>query len=116
MDTLNKEARGFVEGVVRYLSAGGKMSANVPKVKTYLMRMTAHARRQRHAFIESSITLSGDERQEFRQFLIQLTNHPVTLHCTVNPRLIGGFRIKVGDWVVDTTTTGQLEEMAATLL
>jgi F-type H+-transporting ATPase subunit delta len=116
MDTPNKDARGFVEGVVRYLSSSGKSTANLPKMKTYLMRMTGQARRQRHAHVESSVSLTVGEKQEFRQFLTQLMHHSVALHYSVNTRLIGGFRIRVGDWVVDTTLSGQLDTLATSLL
>jgi len=115
MDTLQKDARGFVEGVVRYLSAG-KTGAHVPKVRSFLLRMTASAKKQREAHVESSIALTVIEKQEFRQFLTLLTNHPVQLHFSVNPGHIAGFLIRVGDWVVDTTLSGQIDDLAQSLL
>jgi F0F1-type ATP synthase delta subunit len=108
MDTMSKDARGLVDGVVRYLSTTAKASPNLPKVRTYLMRMTASARRARQAHIETSVALTAQEKERVRRFLTDLVAHTVTPYYTV--------RIHVGDLIVDTTLEKQVDDLAQSLL
>jgi len=116
MDTLNKDARGFVDGVVRYLKSETHASPNIPKVRSYLMRMTASARRETSARVESSVALTNGEKVLLRTYLTGLVNHTVTFHYAVDARLVAGLRIRIGDWVVDTTLVKQLDDLSASLL
>jgi F0F1-type ATP synthase delta subunit len=38
------------------------------------------------------------------------------LECVVNTALLGGLKIQVGDWIVDTSLKSQLDQMATILI
>ncbi len=113
---LTKDARGFVEGVVGYLKRNGKARSTVPKVTALLRRVTTRVHKDTLARVESPVVLSASEKQALGGVLSKLTGHSVRLDLHVNPALLGGIRITVGDWIVDTSLSYQLELMGKNLL
>lgn len=114
MQALPKDARGFVEGIVNYLKKEkrGTGDAAMPKVQHLLSRVTATARREREATVETAVVLSEPEKQKLSSVLAKLMGHDIDLTCVVNPKLIGGVRIRIADWVVDTSFASQLSNIA----
>lgn len=113
---LTKDARGFVEGVVGYLNRADKTRSTVPKVTALLRRVTAQAQKESTARVETPVALSPDEKQTLSRFLSKLMGHRVQMELRVNPSLLCGVRITVGDWIVDTSLLYQLELMGKKLL
>ncbi len=115
MTTLTKDARYFVEGVTKYLRADHG-DAVLPKVTAALHRITASAQRGKTAAVESAAPLNHREKADVSRFLAGLLGHTVRLEYRVNRELLGGFRIVVGDWVVDTSLLYQLHAMTQMLV
>lgn len=116
MQTLSKDARGFVDGVVGYLQREGKDSPAVGRVKTLLHRVTETAKQEKLATMESSVPLTAHEKGQVGQVLARMLGHSVAISVRVKPELLGGFRIQVGDWIVDTTLVHQLDTLSQSLL
>ena len=112
---LTKDARGFVDGVVTYLKSDGRSQAMVPKVAALFGKVTAKAKKERIAKVESSIALTQSEKNDIQRALTGILDHDVELDCVVHPETLGGFRIQVGDWIVDTTLDSQLKLLATVL-
>ncbi len=113
MDTpLTKDARGLVDGVVNYLRHEDRSKTVLPKVQAFLGKVTASAKKEKIAKVETSVSLTEDEETRIVKILTKLLGHEVQLESTVNPLIIAGLRIQVGDWIVDTTMRGQLEQLA----
>ncbi len=108
---LTKDARGFVEGVVTYLRRDGKSRASVPKVQALLHKVTKNAEKEKYAHVESSVPLSKTEKDELMRILSRLVGHRVELVARTNPALLCGLRIRVADWIVDTSWHHQLDIM-----
>lgn len=113
---ITKDARGFVAGVVDYLRREGKVAHSVPKVQSLLFKMTAGAKKQRQATVESAVSLTISEEQAIAKSLAHMVGHQVSLTSSVNPDLIAGLRIQLADWVVDTSFRARLEKMAALVM
>ncbi|MEK7592497.1 MAG: ATP synthase F1 subunit delta [Patescibacteria group bacterium] len=113
---LSKDAKGFVDGVVGYLSNDRRSQDSVPKVSELFRKVTAKALKEKTANVETAIVFSASQLALLSQALETLTGHTVELNVRVDPALIAGFRITVGDWVVDTSLSGQLEAMETLLL
>jgi len=62
------------------------------------------------AVIESAVALSDDEVQAISQSLTTGTVKAVRCQVVVNPKLIGGLRLKLGDRVIDLSVVGRLEQ------
>jgi F-type H+-transporting ATPase subunit delta len=112
---LTKDARGFVDGVVTYLRTDGKAQGVVPKVEAFLGKMTSAAKKEKTAKIKSSVALTANEKKSLEKALGRALGHEVGLECSVDEDLLGGMRVQIGDWVVDTTLKSQLEQMAEML-
>ncbi|OGG31252.1 ATP synthase F1 subunit delta [Candidatus Gottesmanbacteria bacterium RIFCSPLOWO2_01_FULL_46_9] len=113
---LTKDARGFVDGVVSYLRTDGKLKSITPKVEAFLHNVTSQTRKEKVAYVQSSVELAPGEKTSLAKLLEKLIGHEVSLEPSVNPDLLGGITIQVGDWVVDTSVKSQLEQMAQSLL
>lgn len=114
--TLTKDERGFVEGIVSYLKKDSRSKSAVPKVQAFLGKVTARAKKEKIAFVESSVALTQNEKSIIEQVLANHIGHQVRIECTVNPDVLGGFQIRVGDWIIDTTLDSQLKQMANLLV
>ena len=112
---LNKDARGFVDEVVTYIRGDRRSKSSLPKVQMLLGKVTAQAKKEKLARVESSVTLTPDEKKAIQHMLERLIGHEVQLECTVTPDVIGGLRIQVADWIVDTTLTTQLTQLSGLL-
>lgn len=113
--SLSKDARGLVDGVVEYMRRDGKSKSTLPKVAAFLGKVTESARKEKTAHIRTAVELTAKEEASLISVLSEVLGHEVVLECTVDSTLIAGLRIQVGDWIVDTSLKSQLEEMATQL-
>lgn len=115
MTTITRDARFFVDGVAKYLKTGGSNGVLLPKVTAALHKITSSASAGKTATVETVVVLTGPEKLQLGRFLSRLLSHAVTLECRVNKNLIGGIRVTVGDWVVDTSVATQIRAMQEAL-
>ena len=108
-ERVTNNARGFVNGVVAYLAKDKKTKRISSKVQTLLGKVTATAQKEKTAYVESAVTLTEIEKQLISQMLFKLIGHTVDLECLTTPTVLGGIRIKVADWIVDTTLETQID-------
>lgn len=109
---LDKDAKDFVDGVVGYLQKGKHSTKAVPKLTTLLRRVSSKQRSDGVAHVQSAVALTASERTALVYALTRALGRTVTLECTVTPSLLGGLRIGVGNWVVDTSWEGQLQQIS----
>lgn len=88
----------------------------MPDVQIMLERITSQAKKEKYANVEGSVAFTDGEKKAIGNFLARLIGHPVTLKCYVNPDVLGGVKIQVGDWIVDTTLRHQLGQLSDVLL
>lgn len=113
MKSVSKDARGFVEGVMSHLKQSGKVRDVSPKVQSLLIKMSTSAKNEHRATVESAVKLTSVELQSIARMLAKLSGHEVSLTNVVTPELIGGIRITMADWVMDTSVRNQLDAMAS---
>ena len=116
MANLNKDARGFVSGIVSYLSGDKKITNEVGKIRTLLTKVTTSSHGEVEAQIVSAVPLLEAEKKELTKILEKLVERPVKLSCSLSSEAIAGMRIQIGEWIVDTTFSAQLSRMADVLL
>lgn len=115
MTSITKDARFFVDGVAKYLKAGSVGGVIMPRVTAALHKISSGANAGKTATVETVVTLTTAEKSELTRFLSRLLSHAVTLECRTNKHLIGGIRVTVGDWVVDTSIATQILAMQEAL-
>ncbi len=116
MAALHKDARFFVDGITTYLRREGAVGGSViPRITALFDKVSSSAKGQKIAGVESAVPLTHGEKREIGVLLARLLHHDVELDCHVDTKAIGGFKIQVGDWVVDTTLRGQVDALQNSL-
>lgn len=133
MQALNDDPNVFANQVERVFLAvaGDKLDASGVNLVKLLIengrlsllaeitRLFEELRAQDEGVVEAEITaaIKPDDAQ-IKMLVSQLENkfkRKVVPHVNVNPEIIGGVKIVIGDTVIDASVRGRLQEMAYTL-
>jgi F-type H+-transporting ATPase subunit delta len=77
-----------------------------------LQRLTRLDADRRRVTVESAVALDDASRQRVVDSLAKAHGPNLTISYTVNPELIGGLRIRVGNDVLDGSVQGRLARLA----
>jgi len=77
-----------------------------------LQRLTRLEADRRRVTVESAVALDEASRQRVIDGLAKAHGPNLTISYTVNPELIGGLRIRVGNDVLDGSVQGRLARLA----
>jgi F-type H+-transporting ATPase subunit delta len=91
-------------------------SRDLVQLLDWLVERAAEARGWRVARVHAAREIDADERSVLDEALRALTGFPVELQVSVEPELIGGVRIEVGDLLVDATASKRLQRLEDHLL
>jgi F-type H+-transporting ATPase subunit delta len=81
------------------------------KTLTDLGRIAAHRRKLLIAEVTAAVVPSTAQTDRLTRLLTVAYGRPVQLNVAVDPRVVGGMRVQVGDEVVDSTVLGRLEDV-----
>jgi F-type H+-transporting ATPase subunit delta len=115
MKVLSKDARGFIEGVATYIRSDARAKTMIPKVQSLLTKVTADAKKEQSAEIKSALALLPAEKKYIEALLADLLGHAVNCRYSIDATLVGGIKIQVADWVVDSSLTTQLTNIARSI-
>jgi F-type H+-transporting ATPase subunit delta len=82
----------------------------------YLVEVAAADRGRRVADVRAAVDLDADERQRLSEALSRTMRRPVELRVRIDPSVLGGIGISVGDTVIDGTVRHRLEQLRESLL
>ncbi len=71
----------------------------------------AQAAQRRLAEVRVATELYGDEMQALQRTLERVFDGPLDLHVVLDPRIIGGVWVRVGDTVLDGSLRGHIETL-----
>ena len=86
-----------------------------PIAESFFARYSSQ-RQQATGTLTTAVPLSSEKVADIEQAAGRLLGKDVHLRVQVNPVILGGLRIQVGDFVVDGTVDNHLAEMRARLL
>ena len=109
-DGLNAEGRNFVRVLVE-----ADRIALMPTIASLFETLKDDADGVAKATIESAFEVSAEDLQDLTIALERRFKRKVEASVVVNPELIGGARITVGDNVIDGTVQERLRAMAVQL-
>ena len=69
------------------------------------------AKGEAKAHIESAVALSNEEKERITQSIEKILQRKINAIFTVKSSVLGGFKIRVGDWRLDATLSQQLDRM-----
>ncbi len=72
--------------------------------------LAAEAKNEKIATVRTAHELDDDERDRLAQALSRQYDSTVHLQVVVDPELLGGLRVEIGDDVIDGSLSGRLEE------
>lgn len=116
MQTLTKDARGFIDNVAKYIGRERAGKALLPKVQTLFTRVTSQAKKERVATVRSAVALSAGEQASIAKSLARILGHEVECHYHVDTEVLAGISVTVADWVVDSSFATQLEAITQSLV
>jgi len=67
------------------------------------------------AEVISALPLSPDEQEQVKQNVIQTLGGAAEIHFKVDPSILGGLIVRVGDRVIDGSVLGQLETLKSSM-
>lgn len=107
---LNAQQRNFVT-----LLARNRRLAVVPEIRSLYEAQRSSHEGSVDATVESAFPLTEAQVADIVQTLSARFGKKVQVTTTVNPDLIGGVSIRMGDEVIDTSVRGKLAQLATSL-
>lgn len=89
--------------------------ALLPEVYEHYRRHKSSSLKQLDAYVTSAYPLTNEERELFKTRLAMSLNASVIIHESVDPSLLAGATIKVGDKIIDDSMRGKLQQLKTQL-
>jgi F-type H+-transporting ATPase subunit delta len=104
--SLSQPVRNLVLLLVRH----GRIE-QLPRVASEFRRLDDKRNGLTHAIATSAAPLGADEVQAITARLEELTGGKIALETAVDPDLLGGLVVRVGDRLIDGSVRGRLERL-----
>ena len=99
-----------LENFTQVLSAHDRL-ALMPEIYAHYSKLKSKELKQVDAYVTSAYPLSDEQRKTLQERLAISTGAIVILHESVDPALMGGATIKVGDKFTDGSVRGKLKQL-----
>lgn len=110
LGTQNDEVKNFVAAVLE-----NRRFAALPDVAALFEEYKAADEGEAQARIESAFAMTDAQLAELTATLTQQLKRKISAEVHVNPELIGGVKVTVGDLVIDASVSGKLAALATSL-
>jgi F-type H+-transporting ATPase subunit delta len=90
-------------------------SALLPGIRDALRELVEQSAGRVHARVQTARELSAEQRERLKRALERRLGGDVELHVELNPELIGGVVVRVGDLLLDGSLRTQLHSLASSL-
>lgn len=107
---LSGKVSAPTEALVRYAVAGGRARDFVGTLD-WLVEQTARARGWRIARVRSAAEIEDAQRSGLSETLSSMVGVPVELQVVLDPALLSGAVIEIGDVQVDATARGRIDAL-----
>lgn len=88
----------------------------VPAVRTEFQRLADEYRNLARAQVTTAVPLATGEREALAARLSTITGHNVQIEAGVDPAVMGGVVVRLGDTILDGSVRGYLESLRQQLL
>jgi len=109
---ISKELIGFLKVIIQK----GRCDSLLDILDYFICRMKEH-KGIGVAYVITPQTLKEDKKEEIRKRLLSTTSFKeMEMHYDINPDLLGGMQIRIGDRVVDSSIQTKLNQLQKELL
>jgi F-type H+-transporting ATPase subunit delta len=108
--TLDRPAKNFMQ----LMAQNGRLLALTAVCERFTALQQAYEQQATVEVIAAS-PLTSEQLQRLSSALTQRLARSVTLHCRVDPTLLAGLMIRLGDWTLDGSVRGKLNRLAQQL-
>lgn len=91
-------------------TAGNLRGRRIQSALARLSELAAARRGQILAEVRSAVPLSDEQQKRLAKALAKLHGRPVELNVEIDPSVLGGIEVRVGDEVIDGTAATKLEQ------
>jgi F-type H+-transporting ATPase subunit delta len=117
---LSFDSSGFicpekVSAIIEHIKRSYEPSRAVRLMKLYLKCMLVETR-QSVGVLYATHAPSDSDLQIFKNYFSQLLKRSITLTVVLDPQLLGGYRVAIGDYVWDVSIKGRIEALSSYLL
>ncbi|HLV07304.1 MAG TPA: F0F1 ATP synthase subunit delta [Croceibacterium sp.] len=109
-DRVNEVARLLAEQAVAEPRRGGAQRS-----LDALVELAAARRERSVAHVATAVPLTEEQQAQLARKLDNIYGRPIALHIEVDPGVLGGVVIRVGDEVIDGSAAGQIRALRAQL-
>ncbi|MDE0490657.1 MULTISPECIES: F0F1 ATP synthase subunit delta [Psychrobacter] len=113
-DTSYPKVSVALSNFVKQLSEQERL-ALLPEVYEHYRRHKAISLKQLDAYVTSAYPLTDAQRETIQKRLAASLNASVVIHESVDPSLLAGATIKVGDKIIDDSMRGKLQQLKTQL-
>ena len=80
------------------------------RIMTEYVRVAAQRRNELVAIVTASVPLTEEQRARLGSALARIYGHDVHLNIDVDPSIVGGIRVAIGDEVIDGSVVARLDD------
>jgi F-type H+-transporting ATPase subunit delta len=106
-DHLNDEG----QNLVKLLAENGRLGVIAEIADAYEQRKAEHEGTV-DVLVTTAFELQAEQEQQLSNALKAKLGREVRITSDIDPELIGGFRLRAGDMVIDGSVSGQLSQLA----
>jgi F-type H+-transporting ATPase subunit delta len=107
-ELLGPKASPHTTNIVAFLVQQGR-ARELPKIIDSLVQLAAEERNKAVAEVRSATPLDTEQREKLKDAIARATGKQVELKVLVDPSVIGGLLVRVGDQVFDGTVRRKLQ-------
>lgn len=107
-------SRKIVEGFLSYLDKNHQLDL-LPEIVELLEKKVSRKVDYTQALVLSAIKMDSDALREVQSLLQHSLGHEVTIINRVDPDVIGGMKIRIGDKVIDLSLQHKINQLKEAL-
>jgi F-type H+-transporting ATPase subunit delta len=113
-DLLGGKVKPATARLVEYVIEAGHIR-DLPGALEWVAGLAAEERGRRVAKVRSAVELDPAEYRRLTEALERTAGHPVEVRVQIEPSLLGGMAVEIGDTVIDGSVRRRLDQLRETL-